>query len=175
MDEISQDWIKEFEEKEREYDFFYKDEVKEIDIFILYINSSNEIDKIRKEHIFLDDSIIPRQKLIDIIHSYKKNNDIPYNFSTLIKYNITLDPENIEDYALSEYNENYIEIIKNVEDLKFQETITTFHDINTLYLVFQENTKDTIIEKSKKLKRSNTKRIYLTNKHRKTKKRNLKV
>jgi hypothetical protein len=167
MDEIDTNWIEEYEKKEQEYDFFYKDTVDNIQLYFLYVNLDNEILKVSKETLELNNNFLTKEELVHIIKKNEIDKDISYKLTGLLKYNITLDPENIEEFAaISTYNENFLESLKDIHDLHFKDTITIFQNMNGLYFIYQE--------KAKKLK-SNTKKIYLEKSHRRTKKSNLKI
>jgi hypothetical protein len=83
----------------------------------------------------------------------------------LLKYNITMDADDIQKYISSDEERTYLSIIKNIDSVPFDKTISLMHDLNDLILVFYE--------KSHELKEKNTnnltKKIYLReNKNKKT-------
>ena len=46
LSELNDDWIKNFEENEKLYNDFYKDDLYYINLKVIYINKFNEIEKI---------------------------------------------------------------------------------------------------------------------------------
>jgi len=163
-DEFDDDWIKNFENSENKYNIFYKNKQKNISFFYLYVNENNILEHIKKEVVLLDnDSEVKRNKLIGII----KNNEIEkmkkYRLKSILKYNITLEPENINKFLKNqEDNVNYLNSIKYLHDLKIENSIKLLEDINSVYLIYKEN--------NKKIKNTNnsTKKIVIKNNCKKT-------
>jgi len=64
-DELNDDWIINFEENDKLYKDFYKDNIDYINIDFIYINDDNEIEKIKQESFFLSQqNSITRDELI---------------------------------------------------------------------------------------------------------------
>ena len=52
--EIDETWTSKFREIEKDYDNFYKVEVKSIKLFFLYVNKSSELISVQSERIMMD-------------------------------------------------------------------------------------------------------------------------
>jgi hypothetical protein len=127
----------------------------------MYINKDNEIEKIREESFLLSKpNFILREEIIGILKKTLCDNQRKYTLFSILKYNITLSPENIRDYLFYSQNdsENYLTIIKNIDTIFFEKTINTFQDLNDLFFIFCEKT----VEKNNILREhSKTKRVYI--------------
>jgi hypothetical protein len=167
-EELDTGWIKNFEIEEKDYDGFYKESISHIKAYYLFVNSTNEIHKIKRENILLqENSILPKETLISMIKKNQIDKDHKYNLISLLKYNITLEPEHIQQFLSTTSENTYIQPITTISDISYDPSINIFQDLNSIYFIFHEL--------KKKLNHSNTKKIYLKTNNRKTKKRNLKT
>ena len=161
-DELNDDWINNFEENDKLYKDFYKDNLCYVNIDFIYINKNNEIEKIKQESFLLSEqNSITRDELIGLLKRNSIDNDKRYSLLSILKYNITLDSDDIKNFLLtpdlSSYNERFLTINKHIDTIFFEKTINMFQDLNNLYFIFYEKNNDV---KKRDLK-SVTKRIYL--------------
>jgi hypothetical protein len=159
---LSDDWINKFEENDKLYKDFYKDNIYYINIDFIYINKNNEIEKIKQDSFLLtQENSIKRDELIGLLKRNSIENDKRYSLLSILKYNITLETDEIKHFLstsdLSEYNKMFLTINRHIETIFFEKTINMFQDLNNLYFIFYE--------KNDELKRGDlnnvTKRIYL--------------
>jgi hypothetical protein len=68
-----------------------------------------------------------------------------------------LSPYDVKDYTINNNKYNFLTAQKNLEDIKWKDTIKFFHNINSLYILFYEKWNS---------KNNNTRRIFI-NKHKK--------
>jgi hypothetical protein len=161
-DELNDDWIDNFEEKDKLYKDFYKDNLCYVNIDFIYINKNNEIEKIKQEPFLMSEqNSITRDELIGLLKRNSIDNDKRYSLLSILKYNITLDSDDIKNFLtasdLSHYNELFLTINKHIDTIFFEKTINMFQDLNNLYFIFYEKNND-----AKKRDLNNvTKRIYL--------------
>ena len=161
-DELNDDWIDNFEEKDKLYKDFYKDNLCYVNIDFIYINKNNEIEKIKQEPFLMSEqNSITRDELIGLLKRNSIDNDKRYSLLSILKYNITLDSDDIKNFLsasdLSHYNELFLTINKHIDTIFFEKTINMFQDLNNLYFIFYEKNDD-----AKKRDLNNvTKRIYL--------------
>ena len=161
MEELDDSWISSFENIERKYNVFYKEKVSSIKICILYIDSNNILQKIVQDNMILEkDGWLLKENLINIIKTREKDNDIKYKLTSLLKYNITIDPVDINNMLKGNINDTYMNALREINNIKYNDTISIFQDLNSMYFIFTEL--------SKKLKLSTTKKIYLNRDNRKT-------
>lgn len=155
---LDDEWINNFENTDKLYQDFYKDDLYYINLKIVYINRDDEIDKIKHETFLMSKpNYISREEILNIL----KNNSIElekrYTLLSILRYNICLEPDEIKNYLSNNCTNNYLTVIKNIDEIKFDKSINMFHDLNDLILIFYE--------KSMELKSYNTnnltKKIYL--------------
>ena len=174
FNELNDEWINNFEKTDKLYQDFYKDNIYYVNLQFIYVNRSNEIDKIKKESFLMSiPNMITREELFEILKINSNINNKLYTLLSILRYNITLDVDEIKLFLTTPLQiNNYLTIIKNIDAITFEKTITTFHDLNDIIFVFYE--------KSKELKKPNlnniTKKIYLNDiKHKKTIKKQYKI
>ena len=165
MDNIDFDseWIKDYEEKENEYKKFYKEEVNIIDAIFIYINDDNEIYNVKNFKEYIANSQINYERIIEIIKNYQNNIDIKHKLMGLLNYKIDIDPENIKQLFNYNINPGTLYSIKNINNINFDKTINLLQDLNSLIFIFKVKITD------KNNKNATTRRIILTQKQKKTK------
>jgi hypothetical protein len=154
-------WINELEKENELYNDFYLEKTDNINLNIIYINKNNNIQYIKKDKYFLNKHQILKD---DLLYLLKKNTiyrDNKYKLLSIIKYNIDLQPENVKDYILNSKKYNFFHLCKTIDNIEWNDSITLFKDINSLYLLYYEktnsnnSTKKIYINKKKKKKRKN--------------------
>jgi len=156
---LDDDWINKFENTDKLYQDFYKDDLYYINLKFIYINRLNEIEKIKQEVFFmLKPNYISREEILQILKRSIIDNDRTYSLLSILKYNITLDAEDIKNFVLKSNEErSYLKVIKNIDAIPLEKTISMLHDLNEIILMFYE--------KSTELKELNpntsTKKVYL--------------
>ena len=161
--EFDSEWIKDYEEKENEYKKFYKEEVNIIDIIFIYINHNNEIYNVKNFKEYIANSQINYERIIEIIKNYQNNMDIKHKLMGLLNYKIDIDPENIKQLFNYNINPGTLYSIKNINNINFDKTINLLQDLNSLIFIFKVKSID------KNNKNTTTRRITLTHKQKKTK------
>jgi len=156
---LNDDWILEFEEKDKLYQEFYKDNLYYINLKLLYVNRSNEIEKINQETVLMTiPNLITREEILKILKKSSQDNGRNYSLLSILRYNITLDEDDIKNFlTYTQEEKNFLTNIKNIDSIFFEKTISMFQDLNDLILIFYE--------KSNELKKINTnnctKKIYI--------------
>jgi hypothetical protein len=154
-DEIIDDsWITQIEEEEKEYNSFYKEENDTIKIVYIYINNENKIYYVRKENVILENKKLDKTKLLFLLKNNKKYNNINHKLISILQYNIDLSPQELGLYLKNDDNFNFLSIKSNLSELKWDDTIHLFKDLNSLHILYYEE---------RKTKKSNTKKIYIRN------------
>jgi hypothetical protein len=161
--EFDSEWIKDYEEKENEYKKFYKEEVNIIDVIFVYINHDNEIYNVKNFKEYIANSQINYERIIEIIKNYQNNMDIKHKLTALLNYKIDIDLENIKQLFNYNINPGTLYSIKNINNINFDKTINLLQDLNSLIFIFKVNNID------KNNKNTTTRRITLTHKQKKTK------
>ncbi len=155
---LDDDWIIKFEDTDKLYKDFYKDNLYYINLRVIYINRVNEIEKLKQESFLMSKpNNITRNEILEILKKNSIDNDKRYSLLSILKYNILLEPDDIKLYLNDKNGENYLSIIKNIDDIVFNKSITMFHDLNDLILIFYEKS----LELKKPDANNCTKKIFL--------------
>jgi hypothetical protein len=165
--ELSTDWIDEFEIEDKDYKYFYKEKVTSIKVFFLYINKEQHLFHIKKNRIKLKNNKLPKEELVQLLKKYRKYENKEYVPLSILKYNLTLQPQYIRDFIYDNYDKSYLTAENSIEEITWYDSILFLQDINSLYIVFREKWKKNnsgtkkIYIKSKKLKRGKTRKKRL--------------
>jgi hypothetical protein len=140
---LNDDWINKFEETDKLYQDFYKESLYYINLKIIYINKNNEIEKMKQEPFLMTKpNIIYRDEIIQILKNNLIYENKKYTILTILKYIINLDPDDIINFVNDKENFNFLNITKNIDDIRFEKTINMFQDLNDLIFIFYEKTFD---------------------------------
>lgn len=159
-DELNDEWIIDFENEEKYYKKFYQDKITNINLFFVYLNKNNEIIHINKHNQKLIDNTITKELLIHLLNKNSILDKQKYKLFELLQYNITLEPEKINDYIYDQSKYNYLNITNKLDDIVYEDSIMFLNEINSLYVFYKPRKKST----------NYTKKIYLKNKNKKTRK-----
>jgi hypothetical protein len=173
--ELNDEWINTFEKTDKLYQDFYKDDLYYVNLKFCYVNRNNELDKIKEESFLMSNkNCITREEILQILKKTTVENEIKYSLLSILRYNITLDADDIKNFIIysSENNENsetsensFLKTINNIDAIPFEKTINMFQDLNELIFIYYE--------KSPELKKvdpnNSTKKVFLkTNTNKKT-------
>jgi len=149
--ELDDSWINEHNEEEGPYDRFYKEPLESTKIFFLYINK-NILETIKSERINLTESYLNKNILIKLIKNNSSINDTRYKLSTILKYNIDAEPDDVLEIFEDISPEAYLSEERYFNDIYFKETICTFQDLNSVFIIYENmgNTNANIDSKKRK-------------------------
>jgi len=198
-DIIDDEWINEYKHEEEKYDIFYKKEVTSIKLFFIYISSHDEIEKIIKDKYNIINKSISKKELTEIIKEHatranktdankadanKADTNKAYILNSIFKYNITLKPDEIEDFINNEneYENDYMSNIslqdddEEFQDILFENTIDFLKDLNAIYIFYTKpaEAQPALVRKKLKKTKKNTHNSIKNNKTSKNQK-NLKI
>lgn len=161
--DLDDSWLEELDNKEQEYDVFYKDLLDVVRVNYIYIDENRKIYHIKKNTIDLDDGNLKKEELIYILKKNKDYNGIQHRIISILQYNIDLNPENINDYIRSPESFNFLNVSENIDEITWNDTINLFKDINSLYIIYYRPPKKTGKQTKKiyikqKLKRKKTRK-----------------
>jgi hypothetical protein len=143
-EKLDDTWIKKFAESDKLYLDFYKDDVYYTDIHFVYVNKKNEIVK----------NYISRDELVGLIKRNSIVDSTRYSIMSILKYNITLEPNDIKRFVCGEDDEtSYMIPVSNIDSIKYDKTINMFQDLNDLLIV--------LYEKPASNPNNSTRKIYL--------------
>jgi hypothetical protein len=123
--EIDNSWVEAYKLQEEKYNEFYNEKVSTIKVFFLYINTENTVVHLTKEMVNLNaNSTLPREQLITLIKENQISNNIKYKLFSLVRYNINLQPEEINAF---------VEGSANVQGTTNVEGTTNVHGTTNVY------------------------------------------
>ena len=164
-------WITEFKKLETEYNDFYKEIPRSVNIFNIYINENNMIVSIDKNSASLDKrGRINKETLLEMVQQSKKKwQEKRVILDSMLKYNFTLHNEKLLHMVLNNYDNkektlDYLTEVSTLDNLVFKETIHFFSQLNAIYFIYKEMpshkkhrmTKKIYLRANKKVKRSIT-------------------
>lgn len=158
--------IDEFEKDDKLYNDFYKDKVDHINLYILYVDNNNDLFHIKKDTTSLNNGKLEKDDLKKLIRQYINYQNKKYRLISLLKWNITIEPDEISDYLRNQKEFDFIKSIRNITSINFDDSINLFHNLNCVYLVFHERWK---------LLENKTKKVYINKKLKKNKTRSKKT
>ena len=158
LDKLDDEWINDFEKTDKFYQDFYKDNLYFVNLKFIYVNRSNEIEKIMMESFLMSSpNYITREEILQILKKSTIVDERKYSLLSILKYNITLDADDINPFLNSNDERNFLVPVKNIDAIPFEKTISILQDLNDLILIFYE--------KSQELKQVNpnntTKKVFL--------------
>jgi hypothetical protein len=114
--------------------------IKDINIYLTYINCENEIEIISRKKLYIEnkENTITRNQMVDIIKNNQRRNNIQYKLISVMVYNINVTPETLSDYI--EKPEDFISLftLSRIDSFELQSTISILKEFNALYFFFFE-------------------------------------
>ena len=148
-DDLDTSWIDDLDKLNNIHHSYIREPMKNIDFFILLVDSNDSILKIKKENhkfstidkncTFTNSFII--QFIERIKNTYSKGK-MRYKLNDVLLYNIDVEPEHIQHYVS---NENLLELgtkklqsLSIIQDFVISPSIFIFHKINSLFFIFKQ-------------------------------------
>ena len=139
---LNNEWIRKFAETDQLYKDFYKDDIYYTNLNIIYVNNDNEIEKIKQESFLLSQcNYITTEEIIKILKENMTDQSKKYSLLSILKYNITLNPENVISYLSHDYSVNsndFLTSINHIMPITFEKSISMFHDLTDLIIIFYD-------------------------------------
>jgi hypothetical protein len=137
--DLDTSWITNFEIIDKKYKELYIDDLNVIHIRYIYIDN-NEIQSIKhQKKLLLIPNFLSKIELVEILKKNSFVNNIRYKVSSIIKYNINLEPENLDIFLKNSKNYNFLSTIKNIDEIKWEKSIKMFRELNELCILFYKN------------------------------------
>jgi hypothetical protein len=129
---------------------YIKENMTSINIHYIFIDSKSDIFSIVTEKEELSNSsTISKERILQLIQ-YKRNfHNVKYRLDELLIYNVNLEPNNIQTYT-NDISLNFLEPIIFVDSIKIPPTLFIFHQINCLFIIYNEVLNSPHINKTKK-------------------------
>jgi hypothetical protein len=130
-------WLEDFDNLDDEYKNYYREDLSFINCFFIYVDSQNNIERIKEEKIlFKDVGILTKGELLAIIKHNRMFNDVKYSLISILNYVINIEPKYLNTFLKNEQKYQFLQKITNIDEIHFDKSITTFHDINSLIFLF---------------------------------------
>ena len=157
------EWINNIKRSDKLYNDFYQVETKCIKIYCLYVNKDKELVYINKDTIELNNKTLMRNRLISLLKSNSNYNKRNYKIMSLLKYNIDIYPEDIPYFIKDPEQYDFLQSNKKINDIPWKDSIDLFQDMNSLYIIYFERSKN-------KFKHKQTRKIHIEKNRKKTRK-----
>ena len=66
-----------------------------------------------------------------------------------------MEPDDVKNYLINKNSQVFLSVIKNIDTIKYERSISMFHDLNDLILIFYEKSKEFV-----KCEKNSTKKVY---------------
>tara|TARA_Y100000768_G_scaffold346843_1_gene294690 strand:+ start:4296 stop:4901 length:606 start_codon:yes stop_codon:yes gene_type:complete len=147
--DLDESWGEEFRGQQELYDKFYKIRNESVKLVYLYISKDDNLEYIKSDIFSLQTpNIIKKESLANIININCKNRR--YKIFSIVRFNIDSEPEDILSSLIDCSDEEFMEEVSYTNDIIFNDTVYTFQDLNTLFILLKEKDND----KSKRLTKS---------------------
>jgi hypothetical protein len=122
------------------YKKFKLKRIKDINIYLTYINRENENEVVSREKLYIKNrqNTITRNQLINIIKNCQRRSNISYKLVSIMVYNINVTPETLTDYI--EKPEDFVSLftLSRIDSFELQSTISMLKEFNAIYFFFSE-------------------------------------
>jgi len=143
--ELDTSWLEEFDKIENEYKNYYCEPLEFINLNCIYLNNENEITYLHEEKvIFNTHGHLSREEVVGLIKRNTFLSGTKYSLLSILVFNINIEPINLKTFLRSNKNTGtvFLNSIKNIDSITFDKSISMFHDINNLWLIFYEKEND---------------------------------
>lgn len=175
LENIDSSWIEEFENLDKEYKDYYTEDISVIKTHCIYINKNNEIERVLEDKLLLKNpGFLSKEEMLSLIKHNMMFNQKKYSLLYILKFNINLEPNHLKTFIknkgpLINIGNQFLQSIKNIDSIKLDKSITMFHDLNDILIVFNDKPQLTNYPTNRSL----TKKIYINSNSFKKTKRNI--
>ena len=125
-------WIDDYEDIEKKYEMFYKENISSINVVMIYVNGNLEIEKVSQCDLELNTyNIISKDEMLKVINSNSCVGDIKYKLLSLLTYNISITHNDLRNFLESDIENNnkdeFLHSLSALEDIKLVPSIQLFH------------------------------------------------
>lgn len=162
LEELDDTWIKEIEEEEKIYNKFYTSSPNYVNLYIIYLDDTNNIIHIKTMTSSLNNNILSKNKLIYYVSKYSRFHKKRYDCIDIVKYNIDVNSKEINSFIEKDDVGQYLSQTGKIDDIYWKNSVEILHSVNSLYIFYKQKTDNKSNSKTKKRK------IQLNKKTRKT-------
>ena len=160
--ELNCDWTDDFDKEEKFFDEFYKENVQNLQMFSYYVNKDKELFHIKKDILNIDDGVLKKGDLIYHLGKNRIYDKKKFQLLSMLKYNINIEPVDIQFFLNDPEINQFLNVQKHIDDIKWEDTITLFQDLNSIIFIYNEKVPSFNTTKKIRIgkKRRKTKRKY---------------
>lgn len=145
-DDLDQDfsWVLEQDRLHNPKNNFSREPIGRIQVKYIFINKNKYIDKVLCETVELSlGNVISNEELIRMAENKKyKTPTSRYKLKELLLFNVDLEPEHIQAYAKNDdfiaFSKPFMKVLSIVDKIIIPDSVFIFHDVNSLYFIFEE-------------------------------------
>ena len=142
MDSLDLDisWIEKHERMNNIHTNYQREPMDSVKMCYIYVNLYSEIEKVIYENENLgqidssNNRIISKERVLQIVQNKKMLNDtLKYTIDTILVYNVSIEPENIQKYVNSENVLPFLKVFPIIDEILIHPSIFIFHEINCIF------------------------------------------
>jgi hypothetical protein len=133
FDDLDTSWVQHAELQ----DDCERESMEHIRLVFVYLDSNFAIEKIIKDLQPVENSIISKERILQLIQT-KKLSGKKYKFLDLLSFQVSLEPDQIKDFVTGTIQDDYLKSVPIFDSLEIIPSIFFFHDLNTLFFFFLE-------------------------------------
>ena len=135
---------------------YQREPIENINVYSIFINKNNYIERINHskmnarvlKHVDNENKIpvsgLPREEVMQIIQDGKNKNFgtlSKYKFSEILTFCVDLEPDNVQLFSQStpSNSPSFFNITNQISDIVIPDSIYIFHEINSIYFIFNED------------------------------------
>lgn len=127
-EELDNTWVDNYKINEEKYNEFYNEQVNTIKVFFMYISNEQVVVNIKQEVLTLSVSgVLKREQLITLIKEKQYLHKIKYKLFSVVKYNIDLQPEEVDEFITVSVSDSDSNTISNSNTISVSDS-----DSNTI-------------------------------------------
>jgi len=142
QDEIDTSWIQTEEKIDAIENLYSREPCDSIDIFYIYLDIDNAIEKIVAEKELPLDGEISKERLLKMIQQKRILGDKKYRLFDLLSFQVDIEPTHIEVFNknkdITEISNQCFKVLPIFDSISCISSIFIFQDINSLYFIFKE-------------------------------------
>jgi len=142
MEDLDTSWIQTEKKIDSIENAYIREPCDAMDVYFIYLNSDNAIDKIVCEKEIPENGIIDKDRLLKIIQIKRMINNKKYKLFDILSFQVDIEPKNIDIFNknkdVTEISNECFKILPIFDSIDCISSIFIFHDINSLYFLFKE-------------------------------------
>lgn len=167
-EDLDTSWIKTEEKIDSIENVYLREQCDVIDVYFIYLNSDNAIDKIVCEKEIPEDGIIDKERLLKIIQIKRNIDNKKYRLFDILSFQVDIEPNNIDIFNknkdVAEISNECFKVLPIFDSIDCISSIFIFHDINSLYFIFKNVDKSSSLQSILKTgeRKSHTKKVRIS-------------